>query len=134
MKIVVINSLPLTFTRQVGFFRPRLNEAEATAGNEERSWVMDSESAPRDNGAAFDKVKTFLQESKTLPPEVVEARVKELEDDIYTLFRSLEKIRSKHPEFEELALSDDFYALVRMLEHSSVKKKFPLLARAAAMF
>ena len=87
-----------------------------------------------DDGTAFDRVKTFLQESKSLPAEVVEARVKEIEDDIFTLFRGIQQVRSKHPEVKDIDLSDDFYALVRMLEHSSVKKKFPLLARAAAMF
>jgi len=87
-----------------------------------------------DNGTAYERVKNFIKEAEALPQEAVKTRVAEIENDIYTLFHSLEKIRSKYPEFKDLSFSDDLLALVRMLEHSKVKRQFPLLARAAAMF
>ena len=85
------------------------------------------------NETAFERVQSFLHESKTWPSEVVATRVKDIEDDIYSLFRTLESLHNKYPELKPVELSPDFLALVRMLEHGKVKQQFPLLARLAAM-
>ena len=86
------------------------------------------------NGKSLERVQKFLDEFKDLPVEVVESRVKEIENDIYTLFNQLEKLHAAHPEMKEIDLSEDIYSLVRMLQHEKVKKQYPLLARAAALF
>lgn len=87
-----------------------------------------------DNGKSFDRVQKFLDEFKDMPVAVVESRVREIESDIYTMFNQLEKLHATHPEMKEIDLSEDIYALVRMLQHEKVKKQYPLLARAAALF
>jgi len=86
-----------------------------------------------DNGKAFDRVKAFMDDMENLSPEKIESRAKEIENEIYTLFNSLERLHSLYPEMSQLDMSDDIYSLVRMLEHKKVKRFFPLLARAAAM-
>jgi len=87
-----------------------------------------------DNGKSFDRVQKFLDEFKDLPVTTVESRVREIENDIYNMFNQLEKLHAAHPEMKEIDLSEDIYALVRMLQHEKVKKQYPLLARAAALF
>ena len=87
-----------------------------------------------DNGKSFDRVQKFLDEFKDLPVTTVESRVREIENDIYNMFNQLEKLHAAHPEMKEIDLSEDIYSLVRMLHHEKVKKQYPLLARAAALF
>ncbi|MDI6732906.1 MAG: hypothetical protein QME51_02065 [Planctomycetota bacterium] len=84
-------------------------------------------------GDAYERVRTFIESAENLPRDVVESRVKEIENDIYTLFNKLEKLHAEHPELKEIDLSEDFYTLVRMLESKRVIKKYPLLARAVAL-
>ena len=87
-----------------------------------------------DNGKSFDRVQKFLDEFKDLPVTTVESRVREIENDIYNMFNQLEKLHAANQEMKEIDLSEDIYALVRMLQHEKVKKQYPLLARAAALF
>jgi hypothetical protein len=87
-----------------------------------------------DKMASFDRVHAFLEELPNLPVNVIESRVKEIENDIYILFSRLERLHTLYPEFKQVDLSEDIYSLVRLLEHNKVKRQFPLLARAAAMF
>jgi hypothetical protein len=87
-----------------------------------------------DKGASFDRVKAFFEELPDLSPEAIESRVKEIENDIYILFSRLERLHTLYPESKQVDLSEDIYSLVRLLEHNKIKKQFPLLARAAAMF
>jgi hypothetical protein len=87
-----------------------------------------------ENGMAFDRVKALLEEMPNLPSDVLETRVKELEPDIFTLFHKLERLHVSHPELVEVDLSNNVYALAGRLEQERLKKSFPLLARAAAMF
>lgn len=87
-----------------------------------------------DSGKSFERVQKFLDQFKDMPIAVAESKVKEIEDDIYILFNQLEKLHAAHPEMKEIDLSEDIYALVRMLQHERVKKQYPLLARAAALF
>lgn len=86
------------------------------------------------NGDAFDRVKRFLEEFKDLPTDAIESRVKNMETDIYTVFNKLEKLHSSYPEFKNVDLSEDIYSLVRMLNHRKISERYPLLARAAAVF
>ncbi|MFH0888286.1 MAG: hypothetical protein V1871_03660 [Planctomycetota bacterium] len=87
-----------------------------------------------DKAVSFDRVHTFLEELPKLPVNVIESRVKEIENDIYILFSRLERLHTLYPELKQVDLSEDIYSLARMLKPEKVQKQFPLLARAAAMF
>jgi hypothetical protein len=87
-----------------------------------------------DKTASFDRVHTFLKELPNLPVNAIESRVKNIENDIFILFSRLERLHTLYPELKQVDLSDDIYSLTRMLKAERVKRQFPLLARAAAMF
>lgn len=82
---------------------------------------------------SFDRVRKFLDELLGLPLESLNDRLKDIECDLYVLFKRLERIHSISDEFQTVDMSEDVYALMRMLEHKRLIKRFPLLSRAAGL-
>ena len=79
---------------------------------------------------SFDRVQKFLDEFKDLPVSTVN-RVREIENDIYTMFNQLEKLR-RPPGDEEIDLARTS-ALVGCCS-TKRSKAISALARAAALF
>jgi hypothetical protein len=82
---------------------------------------------------ALDKVRQFLDKIEDMPLDVINIKVKEMETPIYELFNRLERLQALSPEFQQVDMSEDIYALCRMLERKQLVKKYPLLSRAAGL-
>jgi len=84
-------------------------------------------------GDSFDRVTKFLDKIGDLSPQEIEEQAREIEADIYNLFKRLERLHSLSEGFQQVDLSEDIYALLRMMEKRQVVKRFPLLSRAAGL-
>jgi len=82
---------------------------------------------------ALDKVRQFLDKVEDMPLDVINLKVKEMEPYIYALFNRLERLQALSPEFQQVDMSEDIYALCRMLERKQLVKRYPLLSRAAGL-
>ena len=83
---------------------------------------------------AFDRVAEFLDELEDMPLEILDVRLKDIEKDIFSLFKRVERLHSLSTDFQRVDLSEDIYALLRMLKNrKKVVKSFPLLSRAAGL-
>ncbi|MBI4711890.1 MAG: hypothetical protein HY762_01085 [Planctomycetes bacterium] len=81
---------------------------------------------------AFDRVNKLLEELKDLPLESFHARLEDIEGDLKELFKRLEKIHSLSSKYESVDLSENIYALVRLMTRKKeTVRRFPLLFRAA---
>lgn len=84
---------------------------------------------------AFDNVAEFLDELEDMPLELLDTRLKDIEKDIFALFKRVERLHSLSPNFQRVDLSEDIYALLRMIKNrKKVVRSFPLLSRAAGLF
>ncbi|MEK7448121.1 MAG: hypothetical protein AAB019_01415 [Planctomycetota bacterium] len=83
---------------------------------------------------SYDRVKKFLDTIRVLSLEEIETNLKEIEKDIYVLFKKIEHLHAMNNRFQSVDLSEDIYGLVRMLNKEKTIKKFPLLSRAAGLF
>lgn len=82
---------------------------------------------------SWDRVRHFLDEMENLSLENINRKVREIEPDIYNLFKRLERLHSISSAYQQVDLSEDIYTLCRMLEHKKVVKRYPLLSRAAGL-
>jgi len=82
---------------------------------------------------ALDKVRRFLEDIEDTPLDIINLKVREMEPYIYELFNRLERIHALSPEFQRVDMSEDIYALCRMLERKQIVKRYPLLSRAAGL-
>lgn len=83
----------------------------------------------------YDRVVKFLGDLEGMPLSALDGRLKQIEKDIFALFNRLERLHSLSDKFQGIDLSEDIYALVRMIKDSKkVVRRFPLLSRAAGLF
>ena len=84
-------------------------------------------------GDSFDRVSKFLDKIGELSPQEIENQARRIESDIYELFKRLERLHSLSDGFQQVDLSEDIYALLRMMERQQMVRRFPLLSRAAGL-
>ena len=84
-------------------------------------------------GDSFDRVSKFLDKIGELSPQEIENQARRIESDIYELFKRLERLHSLSDGFQQVDLSEDIYALLRIMERQQVVRRFPLLSRAAGL-
>jgi len=82
---------------------------------------------------SWDRVRYFLDRMQNWSLETIQRKVREIEPDIYALFKRLERLHSISSVYQQIDLSEDIYTLCRMLEHKKIVKKYPLLSRAAGL-
>ena len=84
--------------------------------------------------AAYDRVKNFLDNIQNMSLLEIEKGLKKRENELYTLFKKLERMHAMDDRFQAVDLSEDIYGLVRLMNQKKTIKRFPLLSRAAGIF
>lgn len=82
---------------------------------------------------SWNKVRHFMDNMENWSLETIQCKVREIEHDIYALFKRLERLHSISSVYQQIDLSEDIYTLCRMLEHKKIVKRYPLLSRAAGL-
>lgn len=80
---------------------------------------------------AYDVVRQFLNDLRDGKTSL--KRVGEIEEDLYTVMKRLERVRSLGPEFRDVSVGEDVQQLLKLVGRRKKILGFPLLRKAAAL-